>query len=70
MGHQVLLSPEWISDVDWTESVVTVALDRQAVKDSPVYDDAAPLGRTDEDALYGHYGRVSYWQEPLRRAVA
>ena len=70
MGHQVLLSPEWISDVDWVESVVTVSVDRQAVKDSPVYDPAAPLARTDEDALYGHYGRVSYWHEPLRRAVA
>jgi hypothetical protein len=69
-GHQVLVSPEWISEVDWIESVVTVALDRQAVKDSPIYDPDAPIDRRDEDALYGHYGRVSYWQEPLTRAVA
>jgi hypothetical protein len=70
MGHQVLLSPEWIKDVDWMGSVVNIDLDRQAIKDSPAYDAAAPLGRESERALYGHYGRKHYWRDLQARAVA
>jgi hypothetical protein len=69
-GHQVLLSPEWIRDVNWSESVVTVDLDRQAIKDAPAYDESEPPLRNTEAALYGHYGRQGYWQESATRAVA
>jgi hypothetical protein len=70
MGHQVLLSPEWIKDVDWSQSVVSVDVDRKAIKDSPAFDADAPLGRDAERALYRHYGRGSYWRDPPARAVA
>jgi uncharacterized protein YrrD len=70
MGHQVLVSPEWIRDVDWAESVVTIDLDRQSIKQSPAYDAAAPLAREAEGALYSHYNRSSYWLDPKARAVA
>jgi len=70
MGHQVLVSPEWIKDVDWAESVVTIDLDRQSIRQSPAYDAAAPLAREAEGALYSHYNRTSYWLDPKARAVA
>jgi hypothetical protein len=70
MGHQVLLSPEWINEVDWAESRVTVDLDRQSIKESPPYDADVPLVRDDERALYSHYKRSSYWQDRKARAVA
>lgn len=70
MGHQVLVSPEWIKDVDWAESVVTIDLDRQSIKESPTYDANAPLAREAEGALYSHYRRSRYWQDPKARAVA
>jgi sporulation protein YlmC with PRC-barrel domain len=70
MGHQILLSPEWIQEVSWSESVVSIDLDRQAIKDAPAYDDDAPLERNSEGSLYSHYGRHGYWHEQRDRAVA
>jgi hypothetical protein len=70
MGHEVLVSPEWIKDVDWSESVVTVGLDRKAIQESPPYESDVEFGRASEDALYSYYGRTKYWQNPFTRAVA
>jgi len=62
-GHRVLLSPEWIQSVDWAGSRVEIAIDRQSVKDAPVYDESAPLERDAELQTYNHYGRKIYWQQ-------
>jgi hypothetical protein len=70
MGHRVLVSPEWITDIDWAESVVTVDLDRQKVKDAPPYDPLAILPREAEIGIYNHYGREGYWAEPAVREFA
>ena len=69
-GHQVLISPEWIRDVRWFESKVTIDLDRQAIKNAPAYDDDALLDRDAEPRIYKHYGRSGYWQDQRERAVA
>ena len=61
IGHEVLISPEWIEDVNWVTSTVTVDLARQAVKDSPPYNSATLLNRGEETDLYKHYGRDGYW---------
>jgi PRC-barrel domain len=70
VGHQVLVSPEWIHEVSWSESKVTIDLDRQAIKDAPSYDEGALVDRDAELRIYNHYGRNRYWQSPLERAVA
>jgi hypothetical protein len=70
MGHHVLLSPEWIQDVRWLDSVVTVDLDRQAIKEAPAYNAHEPLAREAEATMYSHYGRHGYWRDPVARAVA
>jgi hypothetical protein len=38
VGHEVLISPEWIQDVSWSDSKVSIDLDRQTIKNSPEYD--------------------------------
>lgn len=70
LGHQVLVSPEWIQDVSWSESTVNIDLDRQAIKDAPVYEEGALIDRDAEVRLYNHYGRGGYWQDQQERAVA
>jgi hypothetical protein len=70
MGHQILLSPEWIQDVSWLESTVTVDLDRQAIKDAPPYDPYSPVMRESEGTMYDHYKRRGYWHDSPPRAVA
>ncbi|MGA2711362.1 MAG: PRC-barrel domain-containing protein [Steroidobacteraceae bacterium] len=61
LGHQVLIAPQWIDHVDWTESMVSVGLTREAIKHSPPYDAEAPLDREHETGIHAHYGRSGYW---------
>lgn len=70
MGQRILLSPDWIHRVSWMDATVTVDLDRQILRDAPAYDAEKPLGRREEDALFAHYSRRRYWNEPPARAVA
>lgn len=69
-GHSVLISPEWIGEVSWSESNVTTTLNRQAIKDAPAYDPDVMLERTDEIGIYEHYGRAGYWSEGAPRRAA
>jgi hypothetical protein len=61
LGHQVIVAPEWIGRVEWSESKLWVDLTRQAIKDSPAYDAAAPLNREQEASIFAHYGHDGYW---------
>ena len=70
VGHQVLVSPEWIKHVNWSESNVTVSLDRESIKAAPVYTDDATLNRDAEANLYKHYGRETYWRTGRARNAA
>jgi hypothetical protein len=70
VGHKVLVSPEWIQDVSWDGSCVNLSLDRQAIKDAPVYDEDAPFDADNELKIYSHYGRKTYWRDKRERAVA
>jgi hypothetical protein len=57
LGHKVLIVPDWITEVNWFESTVTVDLSRNAVKASPPYESATEFDREQEAALYKHYDR-------------
>ena len=71
LGHSVLISPEWIDQISWEESRVTIDWTRQAVKNAPTFDPSLPLERGAERKLYGHYGYTSYyWDDAKRRNVA
>jgi hypothetical protein len=61
-GKQVLVSPEWINNVRWADSRVSVDLTKDGVKGAPEYDPDQPLERDYENRLHRHYGRATYWR--------
>ena len=63
LGHQVLVAPQWIRDVSWSHSKVSIDLSREALKDAPTYDATAPLDRGQETDLFEYYGRPGYWRQ-------
>jgi uncharacterized protein YrrD len=65
LGHQLLIAPQWIDDVSWFDSAVSVRMTRQAIKEAPAYDPIAPLQRRDEAELYDHYGSPVYWSDDV-----
>jgi sporulation protein YlmC with PRC-barrel domain len=64
-GKKVLVSPQWIERVSWSESKVFVNLSRDAIKRSPEYTEAALLTRDYEAGLHRHYDRPGYWVAEL-----
>jgi hypothetical protein len=64
-GKKVLVSPQWIERVSWDERKVFVNLDRETIKESPEYTDAALLTRDYEIGLHEHYNRQGYWVNEL-----
>ena len=65
VGHQVLIAPQWIHDVRWSDATVSVDLSRRAVKDAPAYDPAAQLERSQEMAIDQHYGLPGKGANPV-----
>ncbi|MEO6986130.1 MAG: PRC-barrel domain-containing protein [Paralcaligenes sp.] len=57
----VLLSTQWISHIDWTDSTVQTTLTREQIKNSPPYDEDTPISRDYETQLHHFYGRDNYW---------
>ena len=64
-GKQVVVAPEWITGVSWTNSRVNVDLSRQKIKNAPEYDPKTMVSREYEDRLYEYYSRPKYWEPRL-----
>jgi hypothetical protein len=62
-GKQVVISPEWITRVDWAERLVTVDVARDTVQGAPEYHAGMDFSRADETTLYRHYQRPIYWPQ-------
>ena len=60
-GKRVLVPPQWINQLNWTESRVYVGMDRASIKSAPQYESSSLMTREYEQKLYGHYGRPGYW---------
>lgn len=58
---QVLIAPDWLTEINWQDSTVRVDLTCQNIKDSPHFDSSATLNRQIEADLFRHYGRPAYW---------
>jgi hypothetical protein len=69
-GKTVLVSPEWITRVDWNESKVQVGLTREQIKNSPAFDPSSPVRRDYEAQLWDLYGRPRYWRDRRDAATA
>ena len=65
-GQLVLIAPQWIQAISWSDATIAVKVTRQAVKDAPPYDPSAPLSRVHEMSLHQHYGRAGYWADEVK----
>ena len=66
LAHQVLIAPQWIREVRWSDESVAVNLTQQSVKSAPPYDSSAPPSREQEIHLFRHHGRAGYWADEVR----
>jgi len=65
-GKRVLISPQWIQNVSWHESTISVNVPRDAIRQAPEYISDSSLTRDQETELYRHYKREGYWaDEPV-----
>lgn len=62
-GKKVMISPQWISSIDWAQAKVHVNLSCEGIKDSPEYDHSKLISREYETELYQHYRQPGYWAE-------
>jgi hypothetical protein len=69
-GKKVLVSPEWIEGVSWTDSKVFVGLTREVIKGAPRYTESEPITREYESLLHLHYGRQPYWLREEKHKAA
>ncbi len=60
LGHQTLIAPPWITDIDWLDATVSVDLTRQTIKYAPAYDPSALPSPDQERALFDHYDRPNH----------
>ena len=60
-GKKVLISPQWITRMSWSERKVFVNLSRETIKQSPEYTDESLITRDYEIGLHQHYDRQGYW---------
>ncbi len=61
-GTWVLISPEWVRQVDWNGLMVNVDMNKEQVRNSPQYDPDKPIPREYETRLYEYYHRPHYWR--------
>jgi hypothetical protein len=57
-GKKVLISPQSIKNIDWTDNLVSLDVDRQKVKDSPAYDATIMVDRAYENRFHKYYDDV------------
>ncbi|MBM7097170.1 PRC-barrel domain-containing protein [Bacillus sp. H-16] len=60
-GKEVLLSTDWIDDVDWAESFVRVNVTKEQIKNAPEYVKGSSIDREMETTVFKHYGKPKYW---------
>ena len=60
-SKKVIISPDWIEDIDWGVREVKVDHTKEEIKKSPEYDPSVPVNRKYEKVLYDYYGRPKYW---------
>lgn len=67
-AQQVLIAPKWISEVNWSDTTISVNMTRQDVRNAPHYDPNVTINRKQEVGLHEHYGQPGYWVVEVERA--
>ena len=65
-GKDILAVPDWIKQISWSDSEVTLTVSREQVNDSPEFDPSAPVNREYEIRFYDYYGRPRYWMDDVK----
>lgn len=60
-GRKVVVSPNWIARISWSESTVYFDLTRETIKRAPEYTELPALTRDYETALHRYYDLQGYW---------
>jgi hypothetical protein len=60
-GKRVLISPQWIDEISWDDSRISVKLTKEAIRQSPEYSPES-LNRGYEEKLHSHYNSHGYWE--------
>jgi hypothetical protein len=55
-GKKVLVSSRLAGEIDWTDRLVNLDVDRQRIKDSPAYDPAMTIDRAYDEKVLTYYG--------------
>jgi len=58
-GKLVLISPYQTQSIDWAADLVNLRVDRQMVKDSPLYEPSTVVDRPYESRFHAYYGGTS-----------
>jgi len=63
-GRRVLISPMSVTNLDWDNKRLDVALTKKQVEHSPDIDTHQPVSRQHEATYLGYYGYPYYWGGP------
>ena len=63
-GKKVLISPRLAREIDWTDRLVNLDVDRQKVKDSPPYDASTTVDWAYENHFHNYYGDIRPSDQP------
>jgi hypothetical protein len=66
-GKKVLISPRLVREIDWTDSLVNLNVDRQRVKNSPAYTASTTVDRAYENHFHDYYRAVRPSDQPGAR---
>jgi hypothetical protein len=61
-GKSVLVAPQWVEKIRWSERKVHVDLQQESLKEAPAFDPSVPINRQYEGHLYDFHGRERYWK--------
>ncbi|UCZ54409.1 PRC-barrel domain-containing protein [Bacillus shivajii] len=61
-GKKILISTDWITNIDWTSKQIHINVEREEVENAPEYLKEPPLTRDMEEELFMHYGKKGYWK--------
>jgi hypothetical protein len=57
-GRKVVISPDWVTGINWAESKITVTMTRDVIKRSPPYDPLFSLDARYADQLRDYYAAI------------
>ena len=62
IGKKFLLSPEWVSGIDWSHRIVNLEMTRKTFENAPVYTPGEPITREDEKRLFDYHQKSPDWE--------